>query len=152
MGRVRFFMMPDSTTRPRFHVVMKMNTVAATATAEELGGVRDGYLESNPEHTPLIEGIHDLELLRRDHALKVLHIENELAGAYLRQSFFASMGKSIEPAFMPLGWDWKITMAVLASFPAREVIIATMGTIYNLGADEDENSTPLIEKMRSAEY
>jgi ferrous iron transport protein B len=60
------------------------------------------------------------------------------------------MGHFFEPVFRPLGWDWKITMATLASFPAREVIIATLGTIYNLGGDEDETSEPLAEKMRAA--
>ena len=56
----------------------------------------------------------------------------------------------VEPVFEPLGWDWKISMAVLASFPAREVMIATLGTIYNLGSDVDEGSSSLVAKMRQA--
>lgn len=63
--------------------------------------------------------------------------EEEIAGAYLRQSVLGQMGKFVEPAVRPLGWDWKIGMATLASFPAREVIIATLGTIYNLGGGEE---------------
>jgi ferrous iron transport protein B len=53
--------------------------------------------------------------------------------------------------FAPLGWDWKTTMATLASFPAREVIIATLGTIYNLGSDS-EDSGSLVDKMRQAKW
>jgi ferrous iron transport protein B len=62
------------------------------------------------------------------------------------------MGRTVEPIFKPLGWDWKITMATLASFPAREVIIATLGTIYNLGTDVDHGSSSLVSKMREAKW
>jgi ferrous iron transport protein B len=62
------------------------------------------------------------------------------------------MGRLVAPAFEPLGWDWKITMATLASFPAREVIIATLGTIYNLGTDDGEISSSLADKMRQARW
>jgi ferrous iron transport protein B len=61
--------------------------------------------------------------------------EAEQAGAYLRQSYIGRAGRALEPAFAPLGWDWRITMAALAAFPAREVVIATLGTIFNLGAE-----------------
>jgi ferrous iron transport protein B len=55
------------------------------------------------------------------------------------------MGRWLEPAVRPLGWDWRIGSAVIASFPAREVVVATLGIIYNLGeeldleSDEDQN-------------
>jgi ferrous iron transport protein B len=62
------------------------------------------------------------------------------------------VGKAIEPVVKPLGWDWKIGVATLASFPAREVIIATLGTIYSLGSGEDETSEGLMEKMRSERW
>lgn len=76
----------------------------------------------------------------------------EERGAYLRDSYFGRIGRFVTPAFEPLGWDWKITMATLASFPAREVVIATLGTIYNLGAKEDETSTSLVDKMQQARW
>ena len=47
--------------------------------------------------------------------------------ANLEQSFFGRLGHAIEPAFRPLGWDWRVAMAVIASFPAREVIISVLG-------------------------
>ena len=49
------------------------------------------------------------------------------------------MGKWIEPAVRPLGWDWRIGCAAIASFPAREVVVATLGVIYNLGEEQDED-------------
>jgi ferrous iron transport protein B len=79
-------------------------------------------------------------------------LANRAAGANLRNSYFARMGRAVEPVFRPLGWDWRLTMAALASFPAREVIIATIGTIFNLGTDIDAEATSLIDKMRQATW
>ena len=74
-----------------------------------------------------------------------------LSGALIEQSFLGRAGKVIEPAVKPLGWDWKIGVGVIASFPAREVIIATLGTIYSLGGDvdaEDEGLQAAIARSR----
>jgi ferrous iron transport protein B len=74
------------------------------------------------------------------------------AGAYLRDSYFGRAGRLVEPVFRPLGWDWRISMAAIASFPAREVIVATLGTIYNLGGEEDEGSVALRQSLREATW
>lgn len=79
-------------------------------------------------------------------------IINAEKATLINSSFLAIAGKSIEPVVKPLGWDWKIGVATLASFPAREVIIATLGTIYSLGSGEDETSEGLMEKMRSERW
>jgi ferrous iron transport protein B len=57
----------------------------------------------------------------------------QIANAYLQASYLGRAGRLIEPVVKPLGWDWRIGCAVIASFPAREVVIATLGVIYNLG-------------------
>jgi len=64
-------------------------------------------------------------------------IDAQIAGAYQRQSVLGRAGQWVEPIVRPLGWDWRIGCAAIASFPAREVIIATLGVIYNLGSDVD---------------
>ena len=79
-------------------------------------------------------------------------IDREEAGTYVRQSFLGQGGRWIEPVVRPLGWDWKIGTAVLASFPAREVVIAVLGIVYDLGGEEDEESSDLIEKLRAARH
>jgi ferrous iron transport protein B len=79
-------------------------------------------------------------------------LEREMAGEYVRQSVMGRLGHAIEPAVRPLGWDWRIGMAVLASFPAREVVIATMGTIFNLGEDVDETSSDLADVLGGARW
>ncbi len=73
--------------------------------------------------------------------------EAELAGAHLRHSLLGRMGHAIEPAIRPLGWDWRIGVGVLASFPAREVVIATFGTLLNLEDASDAHS--LREGLRA---
>jgi len=59
------------------------------------------------------------------------------------------LGKSIEPAIAPLGFDWKIGIALVTSFAAREVFVGTMATLYSVGEDEP-NSRVLKDKMRNA--
>ncbi len=75
-----------------------------------------------------------------------------LQAAYLEDSYLGRVGHWIEPAVRPIGWDWRIGMAAAAAFPAREVVIGTMGTIFGLGADQDESSTSLRDALRSATW
>ena len=86
----------------------------------------------------------------RDKALQINGQEE--AGGYLRQSILGRMGQFIEPIVKPLGWDWKIGIATIASFPARKVIVATLGTIYNLGSDVDEGSESLHDALKAATW
>ncbi len=76
----------------------------------------------------------------------------EISAAYLRESYLGRLGHTIEPALRPLGWDWRIGVAVLASFPAREVIVATLGTLHGLSGTVDENSAPLQERLRALRW
>ncbi len=69
----------------------------------------------------------------------------------LQQSFLGRMGRTVEPAFAPMGWDWKVSIAVIASFPAREVVVSTLGVIYGLG-EVDEESTALREQIREVTW
>lgn len=82
----------------------------------------------------------------------IKHINDQEEAANLDASYLASMGKTIEPAFAPLGWDWKLSMSVLASFPAREIIIATLGTIYSVGSDATEESKGLRHALQDSRH
>jgi len=64
----------------------------------------------------------------------------------LEHSYAGIGGKWIEPAIKPLGFDWKIGIAIITSFAAREVFVGTMATLYSVGKDENESQT-LREKM-----
>ena len=70
----------------------------------------------------------------------------------VENSYLGQAGHWVAPAVRPLGWDWRIGMAVIASFPAREVIISALGTIYSLGAGEDAGSESLRETLAAATW
>ena len=75
---------------------------------------------------------------------------NQAAAAQLEQSWLGRAGKFVEPVFEPLGWDWRVSSAVIAGFPAREVVVAVMGTIYAVGDDADEST--LSARLKSATW
>lgn len=89
------------------------------------------------------------ETLKTQPGADVNHLEKEFRTAKLENSFAGIIGKSIEPAITPLGYDWKIGIALITSFAAREVFVGTMATLYSVG-EADEKSLLLREKMLAA--
>ncbi|HLM68622.1 MAG TPA: ferrous iron transport protein B [Longimicrobium sp.] len=77
--------------------------------------------------------------------------EHAAQEAQLAGSTLGMLGHAIEPAVRPLGYDWKIGVGIVSSFAAREVFVASMGTIYGVGA-ADEGSTSLREKLRGERH
>lgn len=77
---------------------------------------------------------------------------NRESSRLLESSLLGRLGHMIEPAVRPLGWDWRIGIGAIASFPAREVIISTMGTIYSLGGEVDEEDEGLISTMQQSTW
>ena len=75
----------------------------------------------------------------------------EERSAQLEHSLLGRTGKFIEPAFRPLGWDWRVSASVVAGFPAREVVIGVMGTVYALDA-EGEGSSGLRGRLRESRW
>ncbi len=65
-------------------------------------------------------------------------LDQEIATFKLKNSYIGIMGSAIEPALRPLGYDWKISIAIVSSFAAREVFVSTLATIYSVGSDEEE--------------
>jgi ferrous iron transport protein B len=104
---------------------------------------------------------HNAERPRLDAAAKLngdaltrerQEIDNHEAAAFLEQSALGRIGKTVEPLFSPLGWDWKVAAAVIASFPAREVVIAVLGTIYSVGSDVDPADNSLSNRLQNASW
>jgi ferrous iron transport protein B len=90
-------------------------------------------------------------------ALSTAERDERLAGlaaaessAYLEQSWLGRLGHFVAPAFAPLGWDWKLSAAVIASFPAREIVVASLGTIYSVGDQGDNLEGALRERLQTA--
>lgn len=87
---------------------------------------------------------------------ELVEIDRDIDGAYKRQSYLGRVGHAIEPIVRPLGWDWRIGTAAIASFPAREVVVATLSILYNQGADVDvevdEDRSRLIGALTDAKW
>jgi ferrous iron transport protein B len=75
-------------------------------------------------------------------------LDKEYRSEKLQNSYAGVMGRAIEPAIAPLGYDWKIGIALVTSIAAREVFVGTMATLYSVG--EDNENTSLRQKMHSA--
>ncbi len=84
------------------------------------------------------------------------NMDHLAASLHQRYSFLGRAGQWIEPAVRPLGWDWRIGCAAIASFPAREVVMGVLGVIYQLGGDVDlgaeEDQHRLESRLRAAKW
>lgn len=88
-----------------------------------------------------------IEMLEDD--VEIAKLELELTQKSLEQSFLGVVGKSTEFMFTPLGFDWRLTVALEAGLAAKEVIVATLGILYNVGVDLDEESSSLQDALKS---
>jgi len=94
--------------------------------------------------------------LEKEYATKIqkaLHVEdksilqNQLDEALLEQSYLGSIGKFSEPIFAPLGFDWKMSVALQTGLAAKEVVVSTLGVLYSLGSDVDEKNSGLVSAI-----
>jgi len=92
------------------------------------------------------QAVHGANKYSQEHELSPKDANNLTASRKLEASYAGHFGKLIEPAIRPLGFDWKIGIALITSFAAREVFIGTMSTIYSVGSDEPNT---IREKMKS---
>lgn len=95
--------------------------LASNGPGEEFSNA-ETILQSKPENISLSE----------------LDLKNKVASYKLENSYIGLMGKAIEPAISPLGYDWKIGIAIISSFAAREVFVGTLATIYSVGGSDNE--------------
>ena len=76
----------------------------------------------------------------------VTEYENDMAAEDLEYSFAGRLGKAFEPLIRPLGFDWRMGIALLSGFAAKEVVVSTMGTVYGVG-QADEGSESLRQRL-----
>ena len=124
----------------------------APEVAEALAEFADSREQSTHGDSPTLEVAASLTKLRADHLRELSNLDRAENGAYLRQSILGRLGQFVGPVVKPLGWDWRIGMAVIAAFPAREIVIATLGVIFNLGGDQDESSGELKTTLQTATW
>jgi ferrous iron transport protein B len=101
---------------------------------------------SNYPHNEMIEAQFATKIEHsRESELQVL--QNRRAEKLLEQSYLGQIGKFIEPAFEPIGMDWKMAVALQAGLAAKEVVVSTLGVLYSLGADVDEENESLAKVL-----
>ncbi len=100
---------------------------------------------------------HNL-VLEKEYASKIeiamdeeekITFENQLALEHLEQSYLGRIGKFSEPIFAPLGFDWKMSVALQTGLAAKEVVVSTLGVLYAMGSDVDEENSSLISAISS---
>ena len=90
------------------------------------------------------------EQLIKNNPAQATELNKQRKTELLQSSFAGTLGKAIEPAIRPLGFDWKIGIALITSFAAREVFVGTMATLYSVGENAESNSSTLRQKMAAA--
>lgn len=100
---------------------------------------------SNYPKNELISSSYETKIEQATSESEKNTLNNELQEALLEQSFLGQIGKFSEPAFRPLGFDWKLSIALPTGLAAKEVIVSTIGVLYSLGKDVDEQSAGLKE-------
>jgi ferrous iron transport protein B len=89
-------------------------------------------------------------MLKKQNPLQLDELDKAEKAAHLENSFAGIAGKAIEPIIRPIGYDWKIGIALITSFAAREVFVGTMATLYSVGEDAEDNDNTLRQKMAAA--
>lgn len=104
------------------------------------------FLSSYPKNDLLIQNYNQkIETTKNIESKKEL--ENSLNAKLLEESYLGRVGKFIEPVFRPLGFDWRMSVSVIAGLAAKEVVVSTMGTLYAVGSG-DETNKGLIKKIQ----
>ncbi len=80
------------------------------------------------------------------------HIQQQIQEEQLAKSFLGRFGKTIEPVFVPAGFDWRITTSILSAFPARETVVPSLGIIFSLGKDVDNENKDLASALSNAKW
>lgn len=106
------------------------------------------FLSNYPKNLILEESYASKIEIAVDAKEKIV-LENELAKSLLEQSYLGTIGKFSEPIFEPLGFDWKMSVALQTGLAAKEVVVSTLGVLYSLGADVDEENNSLKDAISS---
>jgi ferrous iron transport protein B len=99
-----------------------------------------------PSQMDAVREIQEEKLAAASSEEQLAEIEAETSSLLLENSFIGILGRGIEPVIKPLGYDWKIGIALIASFAAREVFVSTIATIYSIGGDVEDDLT-IREKL-----
>lgn len=107
------------------------------------------WFASNYPKYPLMEEQYAVKIEQAQSDEEASFLESELSLYNLENSYLGKVGKFTQPVFEPLGFDWKMAVALETGLAAKEIVVSTLGILYGLGEDNDENSQSLIEKIKN---
>ena len=107
------------------------------------------WFASNYPKYPHIEAQYAEQIELSGDDEKTAQLQNELSSILLEKSYLGMIGKSTDFLFEPIGFDWKMTVALESGLAAKEVVVSTLGVLYALGSDVDESNEGLLDVMRS---
>ena len=106
------------------------------------------FASAYPKHTEITEKYETKIALAGTDTTLVKTLENEQKLESLENSYLGQLGKFSQPAFEPLGFDWKMTVALETGLAAKEVVVSTLGVLYAIGDEVDENSVSLAKQLK----
>jgi len=98
---------------------------------------------------PLLEKSYATKIEQTKDTQKIAQLQNELKLKKLENSYLGQIGKATEPFFAPLGFDWRMTVALESGLAAKEVVVSTLGVLYAIGDEVDENSNALANELKA---
>jgi ferrous iron transport protein B len=107
-----------------------------------------GLSSFGPGRRSEVAARYDSEI--RKHPDQTAALKRDKQGSLLENSYAGILGKVVQPVIRPLGYDWKIGIAVITSFAAREVFVGTMATLYSVEGGKDADQQTLRQRMQSA--
>ncbi len=104
------------------------------------------FLSSYPKNMALSQNYNN-QIIQTKNLKEKQDLKNNLNAKLLEHSYLGSVGKFIEPVFAPLGFDWRMSISVIAGLAAKEVVVSTMGTLYAVG-NTSTTAKGLVQKMK----
>jgi ferrous iron transport protein B len=104
------------------------------------------FLSTYP-HNEALDVKYNAKIEQAQSEVEIAQLENKLAEEQLEQSYLGTLGKFTEPIFEPLGFDWKMNIALQTGLAAKEVVVSTLGVLYSLGSDVDETNSSLANQI-----
>ncbi len=106
------------------------------------------FMSNYPKHYDIESNFEQKIELTTSEEEKI-NLQNELSLYNLENSYLGKLGKFSEPFFAPLGFDWRMAVALETGLAAKEIVVSTLAILYGLGENNDENSTTLIENIKN---
>ena len=107
------------------------------------------WFASNYPKDPTLEAQYQTKIEQVQDSAQKSKLNNELQSKLLEQSYLGKIGHASEPFFAPLGMDWRMAVSLEAGLAAKEVVVSTLGVLYSLGDQVDQDSNSLIAQIRA---